>query len=232
MRDRRLWESVRFYADSPRLAIASMEPRLDDKGNLSADVSLDLRRNDLRAVGKDMNASQLAWANVVRGSLDAVLEDIVLRLNLNARERMNCLSSVALLVPLREKGKPLEAIASIEQIGMLKIPEAIRGRMSADAGKGILLFSTSDPIKFQETDRMAWWRLNLTSGETLGIMDTGLHQSVTENTSVIAVIVVACAGALYTWRDFFTYENLIQGIKSGDLSDMTESNGSNGAPVR
>jgi hypothetical protein len=232
MRDKRLWENVHFYADSPRLAIASMEPRLDQKGNISAAVSLDLRRNDLRAVGKDMNASQLAWANVVRGSLDAVLEDIVLRLNLDARDRMNCLSSVALLERLREKGTPLEGIASLDEIGTFKIPEAIRARMSADAGKGVLLFSSRDAIKVQEMDRMAWWRLDLASGETLGIMDTGLHQSVTENTNVIAVMVAGCAGVLYTWRDSFTYENLVRALKTGDLSDMAESRGSNGGPIR
>lgn len=232
MRDKRLWENVRFYADSPRLAIASMEPRLDQKGNISAAVSLDLRRNDLRAVGKNMNANQLAWANVVRGSLDAVLEDIVLRLNLDARERIKCLSSVALLERLREKGTPLEAVASLDEIGTFKIPEAIRGRMSADAGKGVLLFSSRDAIKVQDMDRMAWWRLDLTSGETLGIMDTGLHQSVAENTSAIAAIVVGCAGVLYTWRDFLTYENLIGALKTGDLSDMADTRGSNGAPIR
>jgi transglutaminase-like putative cysteine protease len=230
--DKRLWKHVRFYASSPRLAIASMEPRLDDKGNVSAVLSLDLRRNDLRAVGKDMNASQLAWANVVRGSLDAVLEDTVLRLNLDARERMNCLSSVALLERLPEKGKPLEAIATLEEIGTLKISEAIHARMSADAGKGVLLFTPAEAIKIQTADRMAWWRLDLTSGETLGIMDTGLHQSVTENTNVILVLVAACAGSLYTWPNLFNYKFWDRGLKSKDLGDTADSMGTNGLPIR
>jgi hypothetical protein len=233
MRDKQLFEHACFYAGSPRLAIASLEPRLDEKGALSAVLSLDLRRNDLRVVGKEMNPNQLAWANVVRGSLDAVLEDIVLRLNLAARERVDALSSIALLERAGEKGNALEAIASLEQITSLRVPEAVRARMSADAGKGVLLFASTEPIKIQHTDRMAWWRVDATSGETLGITDTGLHQSMTENTTVIAVLVVAVASAYYTFWDSSYNNSFVDGLKTGQpFGEMATSNGSNGAVVR
>ena len=233
MRAKGLFERARFYAGSPRLAIASMEPRLDEKGALGAVVSLDLRRNDLRVVGKEMNATQLAWANLVRGSLDAVVEDIVLRLNLAARERADLLSSIVLLERAGEKGNALDAIGSLEEIASLKVPEAVRARMSADAGKGVLLFALTEPIKIQQTDRLAWWRVDTTSGETLGIMDTGLHQSMTENTSVIAVLVVAVAGTYYTFWDSSFNKFFVEGLKTGrPFDDIATSNGSNGNVVR
>jgi transglutaminase-like putative cysteine protease len=231
--DKRLWEHVRFYAGSPRLAIASMEPRLDEKGALSAVMSLDLRRNDLRVLGKEINPAELAWANVVRGSLDAVLEDTVLRLNLDARARINSFSSVAVLERPREKGNALEAIASLDEIANLKVPEAVRARMTADAGKGILLFASTEPIKVRQTERMAWWRIDATSGETLGITDTGLHQSMTENTNVIALLVVAVASAYYTFWDSSYDKSFVEGLKTGHpFNDMPTSNGSNGDVVR
>ena len=233
----RSWERLRFYAASPRLAIASVEPRLDGNGLVTAVLSLDLRRNDLRAVGKDMNAAQIAWANVVRGVRDAVLEDIVLRINLPFRDRADLLSTVAILDRAGAQTGPLSALTSAEDITRIKAPEAIRSRMIAGVGQGVLLVASQNACKIQDTDRLGWWHIDMASGETLGIMDTGLHQSTQENASVISLLVIACSGAFYTFapRLFYTFLYTFMGwhMEPEMLSDdIRDPNGTNGSPVR
>ena len=231
-RDKDLWEHLHLYAAVPRLAIASIEPRLDEQGNVVATVSLDLRRNDLRAVGKDMDPAQLAWANVIRGVLDAVLEDMVVRMNLPARERVNSLSTVAMAERAAQGGAELTALASGEDIASIKSPEAIHARMNANAGSGILLVASPSAIKIRETERLGWWRVNMISGDTLGIMDTGLHQSNTENAMVISTLAIGVVGALYTFFEPTSYSEFVNVIKTGRIGDDMRSLGTNAAPVR
>ncbi|HEY4282189.1 MAG TPA: transglutaminase domain-containing protein [Chthoniobacterales bacterium] len=232
IRDKDLWEHLHLYAAVPRLAIASIEPRLDEQRNVVATVSLDLRRNDLRAVGKDIDPAQLAWANVIRGVLDAVLEDMVIRMNLPARERANSLSTVAMVERAAQGGAELTALAGGEDIASIKSPEAIHARMNANAGSGILLVASPSAIKIRETERLGWWRVNMISGDTLGIMDTGLHQSNTENAMVISTLAIGIVGALYTFFEPMSYSEFINVIKTGRIGDDMTSLGTNGAPVR
>ena len=231
-RDKNFWEHLHLYAAIPRLAIASIEPRLDEQGNVVATVSLDLRRNDLRAVGKDMDPAQLAWANVIRGVLDAVLEDMVVRMNLPSRERVNSLSTVAMAERAAQGGAELTALASGEDIARIKSPEAIHARMNANAGSGILLVASPSAIKIRETERLGWWRVNMISGDTLGIMDTGLHQSNTENAMVISTLAIGVVGALYTFFEPTSYSEFVNVIKTGRIGDDMRSLGTNAAPVR
>jgi len=231
-RNKDLSEHLHLYAAIPRLAIASIEPRLDEEGKVVATVSLDLRRNDLRAVGKDIDPAQLAWANVIRGVLDAVLEDMVIRMDLPARERVNSLSTVAMVERAAQSGAELTALASREDSAGIKSPEAIHARMNANAGSGIVLVASPNAIKIRETERLGWWRINMITGDTLGIMDTGLHQSNTENGMVISTLVIAVVGALYTFGPM-SYDEFIDVIKTGRIQeDMGSLNGTNGSPVR
>ena len=67
-------ESAHFYEASPRLAIASLEGLSSPVGNDKLVLNLDLRRNDLRAIGRERSPRNLAWANLARGVLDAAVE--------------------------------------------------------------------------------------------------------------------------------------------------------------
>jgi hypothetical protein len=234
--DRRIWKHLMFYATSPRLAIVSIEPRVNEKGDLKATVSLDLRRNDLRPVGPAIDAANRAWANVVRGVFDAVLEDTVLRINMPASERTDLLSTVALVERITASGTGLTAMTTAEEIAALKAPDAVRARISGDGGHNRLLVTSPTAIRIGNNERLGWWRIEMPSGENLGVLDTGLHQSMTENATVIAVLTVAVVSVAYTFRPFssrYFMSDLPEMLNTGkvpgrEFNDM----GSNGGPVR
>src|SRR3974390_1437077 len=65
-----------WYEATPRLAIASVElaPGKNANGTLPT-ISLDLRRNPLRVVGRNASMHDLVAANLARGILDGAIED-------------------------------------------------------------------------------------------------------------------------------------------------------------
>jgi len=131
-----------------------------------------------------------------------------------------------------QSGAELTALANREDSAGIKSPEAIHARMNANAGSGIVLVASPNAIKIRETERLGWWRINMITGDTLGIMDTGLHQSNTENGMVISTLVIAVVGALYTFGPM-SYDEFIDVIKTGRIQeDMGSLNGTNGSPVR
>ena len=162
---------------SPRLAIASVEHRLVGDGKTAVDVSLDLRRNDVRVVGRDLSSAQIISANVRRGILDAALEHIIVSARGASADDFATISSTqAIIEQAATDGIAVEALTSREEVASLHVSDDVKARMQRSLGEGAVLIAPGRMVRFGGAERLAWWRVDSRSGEVLAIMDSGLHQ--------------------------------------------------------
>ncbi|MGH7357759.1 MAG: hypothetical protein ACREJR_02975, partial [Candidatus Rokuibacteriota bacterium] len=172
---------LRFYASSPRLAIASMETKAaGPPGKLLVGITLDLRRNDLRVVARDP-ARKAQWENILRGILDGALEHAMSgRAWQPVPETLPHLSTAAVVERAQADGVPIVAFTSSADLQSLQAPADMKARMLADAGADTVLVAPVRPVLIDGRARLAWWRIDLSTGETVGVTDTGLHAGGTE----------------------------------------------------
>lgn len=72
-------------------------------------------------------------------------------------------------------------LARITAHSPVRLTPSARARMLVALNGYVALVMPRHSISFGAADRTGWWRVDLQSGETLGIMDSGLHQSLTED---------------------------------------------------
>jgi hypothetical protein len=63
-----------------------------------------------------------------------------------------------------------------------RLSEDVRERIEGTLMNGWAVVVPEGPIIVEGKPRLGWWRINLESGETLAVMDTGFHQDTTEYT--------------------------------------------------
>ena len=162
-----------FYPDSPRVHIVELAG--EGKSIL---ISLDLRRDTMRAVAKQSGTQDVFFANVFRGVVNGTLERLlgdqlleglgsgaVSHLNTSQLFDRAYAEQVPLLLLPQESDK-LNAL----------IPAEARARLEAEVQRGFLVVVPSRALTFHGAPRLAWWRMNPQTGEAVGVTDEGLHQ--------------------------------------------------------
>lgn len=61
-----------------------------------------------------------------------------------------------------------------------RLSEDIRQRIEDSLTKGWAVVVPKRPLVIEGKARLGWWRVDLSNGRTLGVMDTGFHQDMTE----------------------------------------------------
>ena len=176
-----------FYGSSPRLVITAIEmlgPGADKK--VSVRISLDLRRNGLRVVGEGIDGTQLVWANVVRGVLDAALEHVLVAPT-KRKTPTSTVSAAAVLSGARGAKIPIAAVTTSQQIQTLPVSPVARARMLNALADGTVIVAPARPVTIEGSTHFAWWEVDPASGETLAVGETGLHQGGSEYTLVEAL---------------------------------------------
>jgi len=162
-------DTLLFYEATPRLAIVSLDPT-------ASGLSLDLRRNALRTVSRGGQGPQIVRANLARGVLDGVIEDAMTTQALAALPSASPFSTAAILDRARADGIGIVAVSARSALGTLAVPDVARARLAAalEGQKQVVVApqrvsSTSSPSRF------AWWQVDAATGDTIGVLDNGLH---------------------------------------------------------
>jgi large repetitive protein len=175
-----------FYEATPRLAIASLEllPP-NDGGAPRFSVAIDLRRNALRAVAPNATGKDLVQANLARGVLDGAIEDAFAAQLV--RESNGAVLSAVSLLSSGQRSVPLSATRDRSAIAALSDVDKVRARMENDLRETKVVVA---PPKATAAARSAWWAIDLATGETIGILDNGLHggQPLAEDTALAQTI--------------------------------------------
>jgi hypothetical protein len=123
----------------------------------------------------------------------------------------------------------LVAPRDADAVTQLGWPEDVAARLEEDISAGYLAIVPAMAAQLGGQQRLAWWRIDATSGETIGVMDTGLHgmamsekAALDDMMEVLAVRLRAYAGNqanarwVTTARDFLTRP----GVRSLGRADM------------
>lgn len=190
---------VLFYEATPRLVIAAASSDLGTTPG-SGSLSLDLRRNEMRAVAEqDVPGRRVVWASTLRGILDGILEDVLVSEVLGASAQSGvapAAGAATIIERARTTGVSFTAATSKEAIRLLNVPEAARARMLESLSEEVALVTPTRPVALGGADRLAWWRLDLRSGETLAVSDAGLHFTVLELTVSVGIITALAVAAI------------------------------------
>ncbi len=72
-----------------------------------------------------------------------------------------------------------------EAVARLKWPEDVAERLASDVNAGYMALVPGSAVTLDGKSRLAWWRVDPASGETIGVMDTGFHGSATTEKALI-----------------------------------------------
>jgi hypothetical protein len=150
--------------------------------------AIDLRRNTMRAAAVGVQGSEIARANLERGVLDGVIEDAVAGQVMATVPNTVPVSTVAILSRAGAEGIPLVAVAAPQQV-------------------------TVKPQRAASGARLGWWQVDPQSGETIGVLDNGLHGA--QMTERGAELQVGRAGARAMMKDGFGAADIAQAYKAG-----------------
>ena len=181
-------DALWLYEATPRLAIASVEAAADNAGNVKALVTIDLRRNALRVTSPELGPARFVAANLLRGALDGVLEHTLLEQSASSRVPAPLVSTVAVVEAALSSGIPRRVIAAAQDVRTLEVPEDVKARMALATETAVLVVPART-VAIGAEKRLGWWQVDVRSGDTLAVMDSGLHS--TEKTAVESATVAA-----------------------------------------
>lgn len=180
---RRLAETalVTAYDAGPRIGLFQTRLEPGDGDSLRLRFDIDLRKNDLRAVVYPGQARSAALGfNLTRGFADTQIEALVM----GAPQGAGALQTISV------GAQSLFETVLAQNISVLALSAANRGELDAlaipaqakvligralDAGRLVLVPARSIVVDGRE--RVAWYESDPATGETIGVMDDGGHQT-------------------------------------------------------
>ena len=174
---------VRFYPDSPRLQIAE----LTTFGNKRR-LLLDLRRDHGFAAVNGAHVADAFSARIFRGVTDGMLERLLVdHLTAPGREKKLIEPTVSASAVFEEAAAKKVPSVLVSGSGPFdsSIPADVVARLKEQLSAGFVAVTPKTPVALPMGPRMAWWRINARSGETIAVTDEGLYGASTEREFVL-----------------------------------------------
>ncbi len=168
--------SVYSYFDLPRIIIHSVEG--DGENILTA---MDLRYDSISAVPYPGQAIAMKETFLYgRGVFESVLEGKILELFLGKK----ALTTALVMQEATKRNVPIRFYSELEKdkLEKLGMPDHVQKRALKAIALGSILIIPERSIRFQGKDRWGWWEVDPSTRETIGVLDTGLHQAMFQRT--------------------------------------------------
>ncbi len=187
--DRNLVESgeglfVKAYYAAPRIVTTSVEP--DDQGAL---FSMDLRKTGARAIpypGQVLTAS--VTFNIVKGIVESGMEGVVLEANTGQQ----AVTTAWLFSQAAEQDIPSWVVTydNLDALNTLGISEQGKARIiqALVQGKFVVVPGQAVAVQGSVETYTGWWEVDPLTGETIGVMDNGLHMAALEYIADIGAV--------------------------------------------
>jgi transglutaminase-like putative cysteine protease len=166
--------AVSFYPDSPRVFIAQVSVE-GQEGRLT----IDLRRDHVRAVAAGPNRQAPVLAGVLRGAVNGTLEQSLIdQVRAGAPSSISLRVSVSTSLLFAEadaRNVPARLITSEQAPLDPSVPDDAAARLREEVRQGRYALALERPIEIAGVPRYGWWRIHPLTGETIAVTDEGLH---------------------------------------------------------
>jgi len=176
-------EAQDVYLDHPNLlTLRSGFSRRD--GELVGTAAFDLVDNQVAV--RPHARSRAFLVSMQQGVIDTGAERLVLgngRPAFNTMDVFNAAAAAGVNPQLIRAGDP--------GLAGFAIGEDARARLKADLDSGFLAVVPGAPAGISSPSRTGWWRVRPDTGETVGVMDDGLHSSAAVDRAILEKMVAA-----------------------------------------
>jgi len=114
---------------------------------------------------------------------------------------------VAVMTQARQRSIPIRAVTVATRIEDLPVAEDVKAVMRNAFGADVAYVVPSASVTVNGAERLGWWRLDLRTGETLAVLDNGLHFTVGELLLSVAIITAIAAAAVPLYYALIDYVN-------------------------
>ncbi len=180
---------VRLFRDQPLVVIVNRTlRRLPDRRTALVGVSTDIRHNPVRAAYQGA-AEEAFWSVVRHGLVDGALERHLAAYVWLRRAQHDPLGgeteafSTSRLVQLaREAGISVRAVAEEAAVAWLReaAPAGTGYRLAGEVGDRTAVVAPAQSIEVGGERRFGMWTVDLQSGQTVALLESGLRQAMTE----------------------------------------------------
>jgi uncharacterized membrane protein len=198
---------VKEYTTRPRLTLMTnrLEPTPDGQSTVLVS-SIDLRRDTLQAIAFPGQAATAAVAfNILYGLLESQLESEILAPSSPPPGQSGAefeYSAAAIYNAAMAQGIPIALVTSqnLSVLDTLSISDNAKALITTAVGQGLMVFVPSQSITVNGQATVAWYEVNPSTGETVGVTEDGGHQSTTEKVAAVVLVlfVLKVASVIFT----------------------------------
>ncbi len=169
--------STGIVVDRANVLTYRVTQRLDSTNAVQTEL-IDIATN---GVGVSSGTADAAFGRrVTQGVADTIAE--VLALGLDPRSAANTASLFAMNA--QTSGWTVVKPTDSDAVRALEWPDDAAARLTNDVNEGFAAIALTRPVDLGGRPRLGWWRVDPASGETIGVMDTGFHQAMPENSAI------------------------------------------------
>lgn len=165
--------AVRFYPDSPRVYIAELSKRGD-----YLQFTYDLRHDPARGISRDSRAEELFHGRILRGVIAGTVERIIVESLTTGVDRARG-KGVGLVTTTSRIFDEADSGSRLLTSPTMPIPQRIDGDAQARIRTALrnkqIVLVPEKPIWIGARQRTAWWQIDPRTGETIAVVDDGLH---------------------------------------------------------
>jgi len=168
--------SVSTYYQVPRVLICSFSGDQE-----TSQAAFDLRQDRIEAVPLPGQALTMKRTYLYgRGVMESILEGKLIG-RLTGKP---ALTTASLMPEAAQKKIPIRSYSLLEKKNISQIgpPDSVSEKLLSALDSGRIVIVPDEGIEWQGKQRWGWWDIDPGTMETVGVMDTGLHQAVLERT--------------------------------------------------
>ncbi len=194
--------SVASWFAVPRILITSF-----GGGEKTTETTIDLRQDRVESVALPGAAWGMSQAfQYGRGVMESILEGKLLAI----LTEKPALTTAFIMEEAARKKIDIRMFSSLEadKLKALGPPKDVQARIGAALEKGRIVMVPEKGIPWEGRTRWGWWEVDPRSRETIGVLDTGLHQAMMQRTileaegpmqSKMGAVLGAMVGAIDTY---------------------------------
>lgn len=168
--------SVYSFFTLPRIIIHSVAGDGEEVSTV-----MDLRCDSISAIPHPGQAVSMKETFLYgRGVFESVLEGKILELFLGKK----ALTTAFIMQEAAKRAIPIRLYSELEKDGLdkLAMPDHVRNQALKAIASGLVLIIPEQGIQYEGNNRWGWWEFDPYTWETIGVLDTGLHQAILQRT--------------------------------------------------